>query len=234
MPAGPTLGTVSTSSTSSLLSGAGWSSLHFIADPFCRRCGVPFSIDYGEEIECPACLANPPAFEAARSAIVYDNASHKLIVGFKHGDRTELALLFTQWLERASRPLINEGTIFVPVPLHRRRLLSRRYNQSALLAQLLAKKLGLECAMDLLVRTRPTPPQKDLSSDARQRNVAGAFTVPSKMREAIRDAHVVLIDDVLTTGATLGACARALSKAGAARVDGLTVARVVKGGIGAI
>jgi ComF family protein len=217
-----------------LLSGAGWASLHFIEEPLCRRCGVPFAADYGDGVECPSCIATPPAFDSARAAIVYDDASHKLIVGFKHSDRTELALMFAHWLSRASESLLTARSIFVPAPLHRRRLLSRRYNQSALLAQAIAKQTGAPCMMDLLLRVRATPPQKNLSEDARQRNVAGAFKAPAGAADVIKGAHIVLVDDVLTTGATLSACARALKQAGAARVDGLTIARVVKGGIGAI
>ncbi|NOX95670.1 MAG: ComF family protein [Alphaproteobacteria bacterium] len=218
----------------SLLSGAGWIALHFIEEPFCGRCGIPFAADYGDDVECPSCIASPPAFDRVRAAVVYDDASHKLIVGFKHSDRTELAPVFAQWLARAGASLLTVQSIITPTPLHPSRLLSRRYNQSAILAQALSKRTGASVALDLLERVRATPPQKNLSADARQRNVAGAFAVSESASAQIKGRHIVLIDDVLTTGATLSACARALKKAGAARVDGLIVAKVVKGGIGAI
>lgn len=216
------------------LSPQAWSALHFIEEPYCTRCGVPFAADYGDNIECPSCIAEPPVYDRARAATVYDEASHKLVVGFKHSDRTELAPILAQWLLRAGADLITPQSILVPAPLHRRRLLARRYNQSAMLAKWVANFAGSPYAPDLLIRTRPTPPQKNLSASARKRNVAGAFAVSDKGASAITNAHIVLIDDVLTTGATLSACAQALKKGGAERVDALLLARVVKGGIGAI
>lgn len=217
-----------------LLSPAGWAALHFIEAPFCRRCGVPFGADYGEGVECPSCIAEPPVFGRARAAMVYDDASHKLVVGFKHADRTELAAMFGAWMVRAGTDVLSGAALIVPVPLHRRRLVARRYNQSALLGASAARAAGAVYAPRALRRTRATPPQKDLSADARRRNVAGAFAVPERARARIEGAHVVLVDDVLTTGATLNAAARALKAAGAAAVDALILARVVKGGVGAI
>lgn len=217
-----------------LLSAKGWSQLKFIDDPVCARCGAPFAHDHGEGAECAGCIAEPPAFDRARAAVRYDEASHKLIVSFKHSDRTELGPLLGGWLARAGRPLFGEGTIFVPAPLHPRRLLARRYNQAAMLATAAAKTAGAGILFGALVRTRPTPPQKNLSADARRRNMAGAFAVRENHRAEIEGRRVVLIDDVLTTGATLSACARALKKAGAASVDALVLARAMKGGIEAI
>ena len=217
-----------------LMSPAGWSALHFIERPFCRRCGVPFSVDYGAEVECPACIAEPPVFDRARAALVYDDASHELVVGFKHADRTELAPMFARWMRRAGADLISADSVIAPVPLHRRRLAGRRYNQSAILAAHLAREAGAVACLDALKRVRATPPQKDLSAEARRRNVAGAFRVNEKRRAQLRGAHVIIIDDVLTTGATLSAAARCMANAGAARVDALVLARVVKGGVGAI
>ncbi|PQA86499.1 amidophosphoribosyltransferase [Marinicaulis flavus] len=217
------------------LGAAAWSAVHFIDDPACRRCGVPFSAEYGAEVECPSCIAAPPDFDRARAALVYDDASHRLVVGFKHGDRTELAEMFGGWMARAAGEILDGSPILTPAPLHPRRLLARRFNQSALLARAVAVQSGARLSVDGLVRRRATPPQKDFSADARRRNVAGAFALrDDKARALFRGAHVVLIDDVLTTGATLSAAARALKRAGAARVDALVLARVVKGGIGAI
>lgn len=221
-------------SGSRLMSAAGWSALHFIERPFCRVCGVPFSADYGDEVECPSCIAEPPAFDHARAALVYDDASHKLVVGFKHSDRTELAPMFSGWMRRAGADLINTDCVIAPTPLHKRRLALRRYNQSALLASTIAKDTGASLCVDGVKRVRATPPQKELSSEARRRNVAGAFQVNEKRRDQLHNAHVILIDDVLTTGATLSALAKCLKNAGVARVDALVLARVVKGGVGAI
>jgi ComF family protein len=217
-----------------LLSARGWAEIKFIDDPVCARCGVPFAHEYGEGFECAACIAEPPSFARARAAVVYDDASRKLIVGFKHSDRTELAGLLAQWLARAGAPLIHAETILVPTPLHPRRLLARRFNQAGLLAAALAEKTGAGLILDGLKRLRATPPQQGLTRPARRDNVAGAFAVNDARRGAIGGASILLIDDVLTTGETLSACARALRKAGAASVDALVLARTVRGGLEAL
>ncbi len=213
---------------------SGWTSLQFIAAPCCARCGIPFAAEYGANVECPSCIAAPPDFVTARAAVVYDEASHNLIVGFKHSDRTELAPMFARWMARAGRTLINSASVLTPVPLHPRRLAARRYNQSLLLAAKIAQMTHARLAVSDLIRRRATPPQKELSADARRRNVAGAFGLAKGAAARVKDAHIILIDDVLTTGATLSSAARTLRKAGAGRVDALVLARVVKGGIGAI
>lgn len=221
-------------SENGVLSAAAWAGLHFIDDPMCARCGAPFAVDYGAGAQCPACVASPPKFDNARACVLYDDASHAMVVRFKHSDRTELSIIFASWLARAGAGLIASTTRLAPVPLHPRRMLSRRFNQSALLARALSRKTGAIYDPASLFRRRSTPPQQSLNAAQRRRNMVGAFEVPQRRRAAIEGAHFVLIDDVLTTGATLNACASALKRAGAVRVDALAVARVVKGGVGAL
>ncbi|HXL99201.1 MAG TPA: ComF family protein, partial [Rhizomicrobium sp.] len=147
----------------------------------------------------------------------------------KRADRLDLVPAFARWLERAGRDLLAEADILVPVPLHRRRLWSRRFNQSALMAQRLAKLTGKPADPLVLERIRPTPSQGEMpSAKARRRNVRGAFRIAPKRADAVRGRTVLLIDDVFTTGATVSACARTLKRAGARKVLVLTLARVVR------
>ncbi|MEM8937545.1 MAG: ComF family protein [Pseudomonadota bacterium] len=213
----------------------GWGALHFVEAPCCPRCGAPFAAFYGEGVECPSCIADPPRFDAARVALSYNEAARRLVSGLKFGDRTDYAPMLGAWMARAGADLIEPRSILAPIPLHWRRLAARRFNQSALLAALIASATKARLDVNLLKRVRSTPPQTGISdAAARRRNVAGAFAAPAAARAKLQGAHVILIDDVLTTGATLSAAARTLKAAGAARVDALALSRVVKGGIGAI
>ena len=205
-----------------------WRGIGFLAPPHCGICGLPFAYDPGPEVFCGACLRRRPDFDRARAVLRYDDHSRGLVLGFKHGDRTEAAPAFADWLERAGAELLAEADMVLPVPLHWRRLFARRYNQAALLAQALGRKTGLPYRPDLLQRRRHTPPQGRLSPAARKRNLRGAFAVEPRRRPEIRGRRLLLIDDVLTTGATLSACARVLRRAGAAQVDALVLARVVR------
>lgn len=211
-----------------------WSKIAFIDDPACARCGVPFEFDHGQGAECAGCIADPPAFDAARAGVIYDSAAHDLILAFKHADRTDLAPMFATWLARAGAPFLGAEGVVVPVPLHWRRLFKRRYNQSALLALRLSRIAGTPAIVDALERRRATPAQQGLSAEGRRRNVQGAISVRPARRAQIVGRRVVVIDDVLTTGATLSACARALKSAGAKEVVGLVLARVALNGVRAI
>lgn len=213
-----------------------WSAITFIAEPLCRRCGLPFGFESPEAAgppddagyDCGACLAEPPPYSRARAVMRYDDASRPLLLGFKHGDRTEAARPFAGWMARSGADLLAAADLVAPVPLHWRRLIARRYNQAALLSQPLARLAGAAAVPDLLLRRRATPSQGRLSRAERQRNVAGAFAVNPARAEALRGRRLLLVDDVMTTGATVSACARAALKAGAAAVDVLVLARAVR------
>ncbi|MDP7667316.1 MAG: phosphoribosyltransferase family protein, partial [Rhodospirillales bacterium] len=157
-----------------------------------------------------------------------DDASRRLVLAFKHADRTDAAPAFAEWMARAGAELLADGHVIAPVPLHWTRLFRRRYNQAALLAAALGAKAGVPVAHELIVRRRRTPSQGGLGPSARRRNLAGAFAAAPKGADAIADRRVLLVDDVFTTGATARACSRALLGAGAAAVDVLTLARVVR------
>jgi ComF family protein len=214
------------------LSAGAWSAINFITQPLCQCCGLPFAFGSEEdaELSCGACLAEPPDYDRARAVIQYDDASRAMILAFKHGDRMEGAPAFAAWMARAGADLLDDADLIVPVPLHRKRLFRRRYNQSAVLALALARHSAKMASVDALVRTRHTPPMGGLSREARLRNLRGAIAVRAGREALLAGRKVVLIDDVLTTGATAQACARALRKAGVARVDVLSLARVVRSG----
>jgi ComF family protein len=204
-----------------------WSALVFLDGPGCACCGTPFAVALEGETLCAACLARPPAFTRARAILAYDQKSRGPILALKHADRLDLVPGFARWLERAGRELLAETDLIVPVPLHRFRLWTRRYNQAAELARALSRRTGRPSDTQALRRTRPTPSQGAMvSARARRRNVMGAFQVPDASRVAGR--NILLVDDVLTTGATVEAAARALKRAGAAKVQVLALARVVR------
>lgn len=205
-----------------------WEAVDFIAPPLCAACGYPFAFAMEAEALCPECIRDRPAYDRARAVMTYDDASKRLLLGFKHGDRTDGAPAYAAWMARAGAALVAEADLILPVPLHWLRLFRRRYNQSALLAQALARRCGLPVATGLLRRTRNTPPQGHLPRGARRRNVAGAFAAAPGARARLEGRRVLLIDDVLTTGATVEVCARLLKRQGAAAVDVLVLARVLR------
>lgn len=208
------------------LSAAAWTRIDFIEAPVCDGCGIPFPYSFGDGVRCAACMAQPRAFDRARAACLYDEHSRDLILQLKHADRIDLSGLFVRWLSRAADELIEEADCITPVPLHPARLFARRYNQSAEIARPLARLRGRTYAPGLLVRRRATGTQGGKSGRGRRLNVQGAFEVPPSRRGQIEGRRVLLIDDVLTTGATAEACAKALLAAGATAVDVAVIARV--------
>lgn len=209
------------------LSADAWARIAFIEAPVCDGCGVPFEHDLGEGVLCPACDgAKRRSLSRVRAACLYDEHSRDLILPLKHGDRTDLAPLLARWLSRAAGPLLAEADLVVPVPLHRWRLLRRRYNQAAEIARPLARRAGLAFVPEAVVRVRDTGSQAGKSAGGRRRNLAAAFAAPAALRSRLAGKRVLLVDDVMTTGATLEGCARALRRAGASQVDAVVVARV--------
>ena len=204
-----------------------WTRVSFIGQPFCARCGLPFAIEAAPDALCGDCARVPPVYDRARAAFLYEGAGRELILAFKMADRSWVAPRLAAWLERAAAPLLPDADLVVPVPLHRWRLLARRFNQAAVLANLMTRQADADVVPDLLVRTRRTPPQTRLSRFARRRNVRGAFAVRRSHVHLVAGRNILLVDDVLTTGATVSACARTLRKAGAARVDVATLARAL-------
>jgi len=207
--------------------GTLWANIRFLDEPCCMACGFPFEYDLGEHALCGQCIARRPAYDKARSAFIYDDNSRKPILAFKHGGRTEGLSMFGAQMARAGRHLLSEADVLVPVPLHRSRLLKRRFNQSALLARAIHRHCGVAMNTDVLMRHKNTLSQGGQTLSGRRRNVSGAFTLHNP--QDIAGKTVILIDDVFTTGATLEACARILRKAEVKAVHALTLARVVKG-----
>lgn len=202
-----------------------WSTLDFLGGPACAGCGVPFDYDRGADALCGACLADPPPHDGVRAAVTYGEVARAVALKLKHGRRIAMARVIAQHLARHAAG--EAGALLVPVPLHRWRLWRRGFNQSLLIARALGERIGLEVAPALLVRTRPTPMLRGLGRARRAEVLRGAFAVPSEQRAAISGRTVLLVDDVYTSGATAGACARALKRAGAARVVVLAWARVL-------
>lgn len=204
-----------------------WSGIGFITRPYCERLGTPFEIDLGAGSLSPAAIADPPVFRRARAVCRFEGTARELVHRLKFGDRLDLAVTMGRMMRQAGQELLGEADLVAPVPLHRTRLWNRRFNQAAALARIVASDGGPACEMRAVERRKRTRQQIGLSRAQRAENLQGAFSVAPAMRPRIEGRRVVLIDDVLTTGATANAASRALLRAGASAVDVLVFARVV-------
>jgi ComF family protein len=209
------------------LCGQCWGRLSFIAPPFCDRLGTPLPYGFGEgRLLSPAAREAPPAYGRARAVAEFGDVARNLIHALKYADRLDIAPPMGRMMARAGADILDDAQALVPVPLHRLRLWRRRFNQSAALAGVIGGEAGLPVRAGWLERRRATVPQVGLDRAARARNVQGAFAVPEMAKGELRGRRLVLVDDVLTTGATIDACVKALLRAGAGRVDVLVFARV--------
>jgi ComF family protein len=215
-----------------LVGGAGtlcpkcWQRLDLIERPYCERLGTPFSADLGYGLISPKAIAEPPAFARARAVARFDGTGRLLVHRLKYSDRLDLSAAMGGWMARAGAELLAEADLLVPVPLHRLRLWGRRFNQAGELAKAISRRADVPVAHEALVRRKATRSQVGLSAGERARNLSGAFRAGDK--PLIAGKRIVLIDDVMTTGATLNSAARVLRRAGAAEVDALVFALVAE------
>ncbi|HEU0222111.1 MAG TPA: ComF family protein [Paracoccaceae bacterium] len=216
--------------TAHALCAACWRDANFIAGAICDACGAPVvdALGAAGPIHCEDCTQRPPAWDRGRAALLYEGAGRRMVLALKHGDRLDLVPPLASWMARAGADLLADVGLVAPVPLHWLRLARRRFNQSAELARAIARRQGPELAADLLIRTRATPSQEGRNRADRIANLAGAFEVHWRWRARIAGARLLLVDDVMTTGATLSACAETCRAAGAASVMVLVAARVTR------
>ena len=206
-----------------------WRDTAFLGGSVCDGCGIPLPeapADRGDALRCDRCLADPPPWVQGRAALLYGETGRKLVLALKHGDRMEIAQPAALWMAQAVRELVPPNTVILPVPLHWRRMIRRRYNQSALLARALGAQLNLPVALDALQRVRATSSLDGMTRAERAATVADVVRVAPRRRHRIVARPVLLVDDVMTTGATLAVCTRACQSAGSGPVRVVTLARV--------
>ena len=204
-----------------------WSQLVFLGEPCCAVCALPFEYGQGEGAVCGACLAHPPAFDRMRAAVAYGEIPRRVALKLKYGGRPGVAETIARFVARhLDAPA---DALLAPVPLHRWRIWKRGYNQAALIASALASRSGLETRLDLIERTKATPPLRGMGPKERREAVRGAFRLAPRHKGAVKGRHIILVDDVYTSGATADGCARVLKRAGVGRVEVLAWARVVRG-----
>ncbi len=206
--------------------GKCWDDINFISDPQCRICGFPFEMET-EATLCAGCIQEEPHFSKARAVFLYDDASSKLITSFKYNDRIENRAPYARWMARAGAEMLHDADYIIPVPIHFGKLLLRKYNQAGLLALGVAKIAGRKVLVNALIRKKYTKKQAGLNRKIRFKNISGAFKVNPKYASILKDKKILLIDDVITTGATADECAKILRKAKVAKVEVLTLAKTL-------
>ena len=210
------------------LCGSCWRDCHFLLDPVCDRCGVPVQSDGTESaLYCETCLVTARGWRRGRAAFLYDGTGRRLVLGLKHADRHDIVGIAAKWMARAA-PEVSEGALVVPVPLHWRRLLKRRHNQAALLGNALAREMMLSAVPDALKRIRATRSLDGTTREERFAILDGTIAVTGRRKDVISGRDILLVDDVMTSGATLSACTAALHGAGARNVDVVVLARVAR------
>lgn len=207
-----------------------WAEAHFISGLACDGCGAPVPGDAPDQgvVHCEACHTDPRPWSRGRAVALYQGPVRRMTMALKHGDRQDLAPHMAKWMARTGADILTPDTLLLPVPLHWSRLLKRRFNQSALLAQRISRLEQVDHVPDLLQRTRATPPQKDMTHDDRFANLRAAIRVRFGADARLKGRTIVLVDDVMTTGATMAACAQACLDGGARQVDTLVFARVAR------
>jgi ComF family protein len=211
------------------LCGACWRDTSFIGGTVCDCCGVPLpGADGLDALVCDGCLTHPKPWAQGRAAVIYHETGRKLVLALKHGDRQEIAKPAALWMANALGDIVEHNTLVVPIPLHWLRMLKRRYNQSALLAQALAGQMSLTFEPEVLQRSKPTPSLDGLGRQERHEVLQNAIQVNSKLRHKIAARPILLVDDVMTSGATLSAATEVLQQAGSGPVRVVTLARVAK------
>ena len=208
-----------------------WSGIRFIERPYCEVLGLPFSYDPGAGMLCAQAIADPPVFDRLRAVALHEGAARSLVHSLKYRDRTDLAAMMAGWMARAGKPYLSECQGVIPLPLHRTRLMQRKFNQAAELSRHLALLSDRPLLPSTLIRIKRTSRQVGLSARAREDNVRAAFAVAPGREADVWGKRLVLVDDVYTTGATVSSATRALKKAGAAEVTVLTFAMALAGPI---
>lgn len=212
------------------LCGTCWRDTPFVIGAVCDQCGTPVlqGDEAPEELRCDDCLRTPPPWARGRAAVLYRDNARSMVLSFKHADRQDLARPMAEWMARAAQPILQPGMLVAPVPLNRWRLLSRRYNQAALLAEKVAGLTGLEYCPDILLRPRATAKLDGKNAHARAETLNGALRLHPRRGDIVQGRHILIIDDVMTSGATLAEATRVLTASGAENVSVLVFARVAK------
>lgn len=205
-----------------------WRNTPFIGGLACDACGAPLPGYEKGRAHCDECMVSPRSWEAGRAAFLYEGNGRRIVLSLKHGDRTDLAKPAALWLQNVAQDILSDDTLLVPVPIHWSRLLSRRFNQAAEISRALAKVTGLKMCQDALLRTKRTATQNGMTVGQRQTNMESAIVANPKRYQALEGRRICLIDDVMTSGATLAACTAAALDAGADQVFVTVLARVAK------